>query len=459
MQKSKLTLAVIGALFTMSAEAGTYILQANKWGPAQAAAVAAAGGTVVYASAGAGMAVVDSSNPGFADAMKASRTVTQVDADVVLNFDQPNPMLEIEENAVNPGDEGFWNAQWAPRSIDAPAAWALGATGAGVRVAVIDGGIWNTHADLVGRIDTARSTSFVPGAACQMAYNCDTGTFWHGTHVSGIIAASDNAIGTIGIAPEATIIGVKALHSGTGSFGSVIAAILYSATSIEEGGAGAHIINMSLGAETPRKQNAGLVAALNKAVNYATASGSLVVVAAGNSELNMDKVEVDPVTGLDRSTIVVPAESGNAIAISATGPLGFALGATDFSRPASYSNYGNFIWLAGPGGDFALPGTAVCSIPRIPTGFITSQCWVFDMVLAPARGAGASTTSYSFAAGTSMAAPAVAAVAALIKQKYPNATPAQLKTKLAQSAVDEGKVGQDNFYGHGMVNALRAVTQ
>jgi subtilisin family serine protease len=58
-----------------------------------------------------------------------------------------------------------------------------------------------------------------------------------------------------------------------------------------------------------------------------------------------------------------------------------------------------------------------------------------------------------------MATPAVAAVAALIKQRFPNATPAQLKTKLAQTADDAGKVGQDNFYGNGYVNAYRAVTQ
>jgi subtilisin family serine protease len=81
------------------------------------------------------------------------------------------------------------------------------------------------------------------------------------------------------------------------------------------------------------------------------------------------------------------------------------------------------------------------------------------MVISSSRGSGASNSSYSFAAGTSMAAPAVSAVAALIKQRFPNATPAQLKTKLAQSADDEGKVGQDNFYGRGYVNARKAVTQ
>jgi lantibiotic leader peptide-processing serine protease len=399
-------------------------------------------------------------------AMKASRTVTDVDADVVLNFDVPKEAGTVDLSIANPAGETFWAAQWAPKAVQAPDAWAAGFTGEGVRVAVLDGGVHATHLDLAGRVDTARSYNFtVPApntAGCTSlpgSWNCDLGTFWHGTHVAGIIAAGAENVGTLGIAPKSTVISVKVLHGGTGSFGWVISGILYAGTPIAEGGAGADIINMSLGAETPRKQNAGLVAALNKAVNYATARGALVVVAAGNSGLNMDKVQVDPVEGLDRSTIVVPAESGNAIAVSATGPEGYALGATNYSRPASYSNYGNFVWVAGPGGDATLPGNAVCSLPRAPAGLITNFCWVFDMVMAPSRGSGASIGSYSWAAGTSMAAPAVAAVAALIKQRFPNATPAQLKTKLAQSATDEGKPGQDNFYGHGMVNALRAVTQ
>ena len=137
-------------------------MQANKWGAAQQAALAAAGGKLVYASAGAGIAVASSDNPGFAASMKASRTVTDVDADVVLNFDVPKS-YELEADAgVTLTSETFWNLQWAPRAIEAPAAWNAGFTGVGVRVAVIDGGVYNTHNDLVGRVDTTKSTSFVP---------------------------------------------------------------------------------------------------------------------------------------------------------------------------------------------------------------------------------------------------------------------------------------------------------
>ena len=447
MQKSKIAVAVMGALFAVSAEAGTYILQANKWGAEQAAAVAAAGGTVRYASADAGLAVVDSSNANFLSAVRASRAVTTAVEDMVLQFKVPEPM-GLEEAAVTPANETFWNAQWAPRAIEAPAAWDAGWTGKGVRVAVLDGGIHNTHIDLAANMDTAASRSFVSTdpATCEGKYNCDTGTFWHGTHVAGIVAAADNGIGTIGIAPEATILGVKVLHSGTGSFGSVIAALLYAST---EGRA--DIINMSLGADVPRggRDVAELTSLLNRAVNFATARGALVVSAAGNDGFDLDHT---------RSLITVPAESGNGIAVSATGPEGFALGATNFSRPSSYTNYGkSLVWVSGPGGDFALPGEDLCVIPRIPAGVLVTNCWVFDMVLSTSRGGATSISSYSWAAGTSMAAPAVAAVAALIKQKNPGFGPAQLQAKLAQSATDEGKVGHDEFHGAGFVNARRAV--
>ena len=81
------------------------------------------------------------------------------------------------------------------------------------------------------------------------------------------------------------------------------------------------------------------------------------------------------------------------------------------------------------------------------------------MVLSTSRGAGASTTSYSFAAGTSMASPAAAGVAALIKQRNPGISLGALKAKLAQTADDEGPVGNDPVYGRGFVNARRAVTE
>lgn len=100
--------------------------------------------------------------------------------------------------------------QWPHIAMETQAAWEAGCTGAGVRVAVIDGGIVAAHPDLSGAVDVACSRSFVR----EHPFDHDEGTFWHGTHVAGAMAPRGNDTGVIGVAPAATIIGVKASHDG-----------------------------------------------------------------------------------------------------------------------------------------------------------------------------------------------------------------------------------------------------
>ena len=437
----------------VSAQNSDYIVSAAGWGPAQNAAVVAAGGTVVFGHSGAGVAVVRSSAPDFAARLRASQTVTNVQADRIVEWQQPlvGDLVDAQFTNTPNNDRFFNNIQWAPQAVDAPAAWAEGCTGLGARVAILDGGIWNIHPDLAPNMDLARSTSFVPG----QAFNTDTGTFWHGTHVAGIVAAVDNVAntnsGVIGIAPRATLIGVKVLHGGSGTFGWVIQGILYAATPIAQGGGGADIINMSLGAVFAKNDpdDRGLVASLNKAVNYADRFGVLVVSAAGNDAIDLDH---------SGNLISVPAQSGSGIAVSATGPIGFAIGNVNFDSPSSYTNFGNSaIHVAAPGGDYQLFGTpagsANCTMATTNNSPLTAPCYVFDMVLSTNVG------GWAWAAGTSMAAPAASAVAAIIKQKHPGISLGALKTALAQSSLDVGKPGNDPFYGKGWVNALAACRQ
>lgn len=445
MQSCRLSAIALASGLALSAHAADYVLQAPGWGAAQDAAVAAAGGAVRFSHA-SGLAVVSSDRAGFlADALRGG-AIQSGAADAVIE-QAPVRTMEADEQAITttPTDTFYPYIQWAPQSVSAPAAWAAGYTGAGVRVAVIDGGVYGDHIDLAGRVDTAAARSFATGSTCAEQWNCDTGTFWHGTHVSGIIAAPANGIGVVGIAPDATIVPVKALHGGSGSFGSVIAAIVYAAS---EGRA--DIINMSLGAVFNRdgRDAAELTSALNRAVNFAGAQGTLVISSAGNGALDIDH------TG---NVIVTPAQSGNGLAVSATGPFGFGYAATDFSRFSSYSNWGNsLVSLAGPGGDFAWPTNENCTKTTATGAPVTRPCWVFDMVLSTARGSTPS-GAYSWAAGTSMSAPAVAAVAALIKQKHPGISVGALKNALMNSAVDTGKPGHDPYYGRGYVNAARAI--
>ena len=439
--------AIVVSLFSLSAFASSYVLSAPKWGKQQNDAVTNAGGTVEFSHAASGLGVATSDDPGFLVRVLASSAITSGGEDVMVQWQTPLKTVDISEASVNPSNDIFYPLQWSLQAVEAPGAWAAGYTGAGVRVAVVDGGLSANHADLAGNVDVAHSRSFVPG----FLFNQDVGTFWHATHVAGIIAARDNSTGVVGIAPGATIIGVKVLHSGGGTFGAVIRGIVYSSDSIADGGAGADIINMSLGAVFPKSMGNGpLVGALSKAVAYAGSKGVLVISAAGNNGLDL---------GQSGNLISVPADSSNGLAISATGPVAWAYGATNLRRITSYTNYGEgTISLAAPGGDFVYPGNETCSVHVTPTAFVTAPCWVFDMVLSTSRGTSAA-GSYSWAAGTSMASPAAAAVAALIKQKYPDISLGALKNRLANSADDEGPNGHDQFYGRGFVNARRAVTE
>ena len=446
-----LSVIALGCIGSAVADAqsteATFVLQsAGRWSEAQTNAVRTAGGVVSFSHGETGIAVAASANPNFLRDARATRAFSDVDPDRVVAWQQPTRVVEMDEgfaNAFPPTDAFFSAFQWAPQSVNAPQAWAQGCTGAGVRVAILDGGLHDKHLDLVANLDTMASRSFVPG----QAFNSDTGTFWHGTHVAGIVAASANGRGTVGIAPEATLVGVKVLHNGSGAFSWIINGILYAATPRNAGGAGADIINMSLGATFNRNDPdyRGLLAAMNRAVNFANRHGVLVVSSAGNDGADRDH---------SGNTVNVPAESGSGVAVSATGPFGWAYGNTNYRRPSSFTNYGaSLVHVAAPGGDFAWPTNETCNV----AGFVTA-CWVFDMVMSTSRGSVNSTSSYSWAAGTSMSAPAASAVAAIIKQANPGISLGKLKSRLAQSADDEGKPGHDPFYGAGYVNAYKACT-
>jgi subtilisin family serine protease len=463
--------------------------------------VAKAGGVLTATIDQVGIAVATSADPAFADRAIAISGVYSVQPDPDIQWIQPEQVVEageldatasatVEPAAIFGTAETFRRAQWVPDAMSAPDAWDLGARGAGARVAVLDGGIRSTHIDIAPNLDVSHSRSFVPNTTTPdstdfFPFNFDQARdslgcrlndpFWHGTHVAGIIAAPGGPgsfnLGIVGIAPSATIIGVKVLHCGSGRFSWILDAILYAATPISEGGAGADIINMSFGASFEHQARdtlgkairdtitgkvihtargaAQLARAIGKTTTYAYQRGVTVIAALGNAATNFDKTN---------DLIILPAMAPHVIAVAATGPVNFAHGATNFDRPASYTNYGqSAVTFAAGGGDFVLPDTTFCALPRNPSGAIVNRCWVFDMVMAPCRGFGASNVSYCWAAGTSQASPAVAGVAALIIGKFGRIGPAAVEQRLLHSADDLGKPGKDDFYGGGRVNALRAI--
>ncbi len=423
-----------------------------------AAQVAAAGGTLERAYPELGVAVASSAAPGFRALAGRIAGVESVTADVTAQWVSPGEAVSLDAPPTLPpvrasvaslaDDEPFYGLQWAPAAVHAPEAWNAGYTGRGVRVAILDGGLYADHPDLSANVDRAASRSFIPGRT----FDQDVGTFWHGTHVAGIVGAADNGIGVVGIAPGATLIGVKVLDANIGDFDGIIAGIYYAATPRDQGGAGADVINMSLGlsldAKTKDKEYRESVKELEKSVDratrYAHRQGVTLISAVGNDGRNFDEA---------KGWINVPSTATHVIGVSATGPVGWAKGATDFSRPASYTNYGkSLVDLAAPGGDFAYSGTDRCRVT-----FAFRECWWYDMVMSTVRGTSAA-GGYDWRPGTSMAAPVVAGIAALvIEAGGGRMAPARVEAALKRGAADLGKPGNDAFYGHGWVNAYQSV--
>ncbi len=110
--------------------------------------------------------------------------------------------VKASSSSVQPEDDGFWKWLWGARKVKAPEAWNLGYTGAGVIVAVVDTGVDGTHQDLQGQL----VTGFRPSTGDLLAPDSDSSYGGaHGTHVAGTIAAKDNDIGIVGVAPNAKI--------------------------------------------------------------------------------------------------------------------------------------------------------------------------------------------------------------------------------------------------------------
>jgi len=431
-----LVLLIAGVAGSATAAPNRYLVVApgNDTTAAQAA-VTANRGKVIDALNAIGVVVAEADSAGFAAAVAASPGVlsADIDPDIMWLPDGESPVAAgLDPGATGVNSEPFSAFQWNLRQIHADVTAANGQRGNGARVAVIDTGVNTGHVDLVSRIDLAHSKAFVTSTLAGVTGFPFEDDHFHGSHVSCIVAASINNRGVQGVAPEATIVGIKVLNSrGSGSFGNVIRGIVYAAS------LGVDAINMSLGATFDRNNAGGngggqplgnFLAALTRAVNHATQSGVLVISAAGNNGVD-----------LNGRLFSVPAQSGNGVAVSATGPIANQ----NFDRLASYSNFGaSVVTFAGPGGDFTL----------FPS--LTPFPWFQDMVLSCGNRSATSVNTFFFAAGTSMATPHVAGVAALLVGKFGHLGPARLREMIGNSAAN---VLPTAFQGRGRVDAAAAL--
>ena len=309
-------------------------------------------------------------------------------------------------------------------AVNAPAAWVKAdASGQGIGVAILDSGVAD-HPDLgtrvVARVDfTGDGLSGDPGG--------------HGTHVAGLVAGDGTAShgAFTGVAPRANIVSVRVIDStGTTTLSRIFAGMQWIAQNRRT--YNIRVVNLSLGAVALSSYTQDLLASASELLNFA---GIVVVVSAGNS-------------GPGQSTITTPA----------TDPFVITVGADDDSATpsllddsiASWSSQGPtaFDGLAKP--DVVAPGRKLVSLRS--AGSAIDSAYPERRVTAP----GALTPQYFTMSGTSMAAPVVSGIVALMLQRNPGLTPRQVKRQLAASAhplVGVPAAAQ----GAGVVDALGAL--
>lgn len=450
----KKALLLLVCLLSVSAFAnGRYIVGFKGGAPEDfAARVAAQGGSVVFQHSV--LALVSGLSPEGAAAVGALSGVGEVQADMefelegVLVGDTDTNFDAEPSSASNPTTASFYPRQWHLRQIGAHTAWAAGYLGSpNVRVAILDTGIdrrSNQHPDLVGRVDYNAGAQFqLDNPLCIPAgftFQPTDDLHFHGTHTGATVAS--NALAAAGVTSGVTLIPVKVLgltsanpapnacSSGSGSLGAVLAGVLYAAD------IDADVANMSLGGGFTKAGNGRFVGLINSTFNYAHRQGLLVVVSAGNEALDLDH---------DGNLYKTYCTTPNTVCVSATGPTSRVSVNGPWTNPdalASYSNFGrSAISVAAPGGNGASSVTAACSRSAVSAGLGVCRTGTFVV--------GSN--------GTSMAAPHVSGLAALIVGQIGKDKPAQVKAILQQSADDLGQPGTDPAYGKGRINVPRAL--
>ncbi|MFJ8535971.1 S8 family peptidase [Streptomyces sp. NPDC093591] len=335
-------------------------------------------------------------------------------ADVVAEY-QADPQVayvvpdRLNKPLATPNDTEYskqWDLFETTAGMNVPGAWDV-ATGSGVTVAVIDTG-YVTHSDLganivagydfisdatVGNDGNGRDSNPADPGDWTAANECQAGdpasdSSWHGTHVAGTIAAvTNNSKGVAGIAHGAKVSPLRVLGKCGGFDSDIIDAITWASGGTVSGVPAnanvAKVINMSLGG------GGACTTATQSAINAAVNRGTTVVVAAGNSNANAANYS--------------PASCNNVISVAASDRQG---------NRSYYSNFGTVVDIAAPGGE---------------TNSVTSS-GILSTLNSGTQGP--SSESYDYYQGTSMAAPHIAGLAAVMKSANASLTPAQIESAI-----------------------------
>jgi lantibiotic leader peptide-processing serine protease len=502
-------------------------------------AVKAAGGTIVRENTKIGVATVRSGNANFAaDALRQVALAGVARSSPIGAAPGHQPKREDVERLTpaerstaetargagkKPGAEPLADLQWDMAMIHATTEGSYGRQRGDRRVTVgiIDTGIDGTHPDIAPNFNASLSRNFtidiplVDGpcehASCVDPANEDDNG--HGTHVSGIIAASLNGLGIAGVAPNVTLVNLRAgQDSGYFFLQATVDALTYA------GDVGIDVVNMSYFVDpwlyncaanpadsaAERQEQRTIIKATNRALDYAHKRGVTLIAALGNQNTNIDAPTSDDISpdfppeterhrDVDNSCLTMPSEGNHVIGTVAVGPS---------TMKADYSNWGSERpIISAPGGYFRdFPGTPQ---NRVVENLVLSA---YPTSLAIENGdlnpdgtpntpfvvrdcQGGTCAYYQYLQGTSMAAPHAVGVAALIVSEFGNRdgrrgltlNPDETKKWLLRTAtnhpcpsppiLDYTNVGRpasytatcvgtsqkNNIWGEGIVDALAAV--
>ncbi len=349
--------------------------------------------------------------------------ISRLNNEPSVKYAEPN---YIQHAKLLPNDPAFIaSLQWDLRMINLPTAWEMTTGGPDMIVSVVDTGVRFNHPDLTPNLLTT-GFDFVSDP-----FNAGDGdgidpdptdplspfASFHGTHVAGTISAvSNNGSGVAGVAWNVKIMPVRVLGQlGMGSLSDIINGLRYAAGLSNVSGEippqHARVINMSLGGPGSCSQ------AYQETLTAVRNAGVTVVVAAGND-------------GDKGNPIETPASCEGVITVGAVNPSG---------ERAYYSGFQPYVFIAAPGGDTS----------ETPVGGVLST---FTL-------SGTNEPLYTFYQGTSMAAPHVSGVIALMLSTNPSLTPSQIENILSSTATDLGPVGRDPEFGFGLIDAGRAVAR
>ncbi|MEU4802713.1 S8 family serine peptidase [Actinosynnema sp. NPDC023587] len=409
-----------------------------------------------------GVAVAVSADPRFGRRIGADRAYSaQADgmskktgAPARTKFDDEAPAGRVASGRADRTAE-----QWDMDLIRAAEAHAISKGSRDVVVGVLDSGIDPTHPDLVGALDPALSAGCTTGVADPAPGAWSPTTSAHGTHVAGTIAAAEDGSGTTGVAPGVRIASVKVVDDAGFIYPEyAVCGFMWAATHAMTVTNNSYFIDPWVFTCQNKAGQSVVYEAVRRAVDYATGRGVLTVAASGNGAADLTKPGTDaqsPTNAapedvkprpVDNTCLVLPAQLPKVVGVSSVGVS---------KLKAGYSSYGlGAVDVTAPGGDRKQEepeAGQACVLSTVPSG-------------------------YDYSCGTSMAAPHVSGVAALLASTHPSASPTELTRMLnsqaetlpcpadydlngtgAQDAYCTGYSEYNGFYGHGLVDALAAV--